>query len=125
MLTGSTAILVHNSDCPQFIDGDIWDDAFEVSGQTVETMATARIAGNTLHLDGFMVFPKGTEGLDRAPVGPDALNQMKHALATRARAQGFSTVVLNYERHIPKPDGSIFKRPGSMTLDVGKILGGG
>ncbi|MFD0372854.1 polymorphic toxin-type HINT domain-containing protein [Streptomyces sp. NPDC127114] len=126
VLAGETPVLVHNSSgCPRFVDGDIWDDAFEVSGQTVETMATARISGDTLHLDGFMVFPKGTEGLSRAPVGPDALNQMKHALATRAHAEGFRTVVLNYERHIPKPDGTIFKRPGSMTLDVGKILGGG
>jgi RHS repeat-associated protein len=126
VLAGQTPVLVHNSSgCPRFVDGDIWDDAFEVSGQTVETMATARISGDTLHLDGFMVFPKGTEGLSRAPVGPDALNQMKHALATRAHAEGFRTVVLNYERHIPKPDGTIFKRPGSMTLDVGKILGGG
>ncbi|MFJ9426662.1 polymorphic toxin-type HINT domain-containing protein [Streptomyces sp. NPDC101249] len=126
VLAGQTPVLVHNSGgCPRFVDGDIWDDAFEVSGQTVETMATARTSGDTLHLDGFMVFPKGTEGLSRAPVGPDALNQMKHALATRAHAEGYSTVVLNYERHIPKSDGTIFKRPGSMTLDVEKILGGG
>jgi hypothetical protein len=72
-----------------------------------------------------MVFPKGTDGLGRAPVGPDALNQMKRALATRAQTEGYRTVVLNFERHIPKPDGAIFKRPGSMTLDVGKILGEG
>ncbi|ADI06496.1 Rhs family protein [Streptomyces bingchenggensis BCW-1] len=110
---------------PRFVDGDIWDDSFELSGQTVETMATVRAAGDTLNLEGFMVFPKGTEGLSRAPVGPDALRQIKYALATQARAEGYSTVVLNYERHIPKPDGSIFRRPSSMTLDVDKILGGG
>ncbi|MDX3231632.1 DUF6531 domain-containing protein [Streptomyces sp. ME19-01-6] len=109
---------------PRFVDGDIWDDSFDVSGQTIETMATVRAAGDTLHLEGFMVFPKGTEGLSRAPVGPDALRQMKYELATQARADGYSTVVLDYERHIPKPDGSIFKRPSSMTLDVDKILGG-
>ncbi|MEU9796460.1 DUF6531 domain-containing protein [Streptomyces sparsogenes] len=110
---------------PRFVDGDIWDDSFELSGQTIETMATVRAAGDTLHLEGFMVFPKGTEGLARAPIGPDALREMKHALAAQARAEGYSTVVLNYERHIPKPDGTIFKRPSSMTLDVDKILGGG
>lgn len=48
---------------------------------------------------------------------------MQRSVAEQARSQGFSTVVLNYERHIPKPDGSIYKRPGSMTLDVAKILG--
>ncbi|MGW2849368.1 hypothetical protein, partial [Streptomyces sp. NPDC001274] len=82
-----------------------------------------RVAGNTVHLDGLMVFPKGTQGLSRAPIGPDAIRQMKRSVAEQARSQGFSTVVLNYERHIPKPDGSIYKRPGSMTLDVAKILG--
>lgn len=126
VLAGETPVLVHNSgECLRFIDGDIWDDAFEVSGKSVESMATVRVSGETLHLDGFMVFPKGTEGLGRAPVGPDALNQMKRALATRAQAEGYKTVVLNYERHIPKPDGTIFRRPGSMTLDVEKILAGG
>lgn len=86
-------------------------------------MANVRAAGDTLHLDGLMVFPKGTQGLSRAPIGPDAIRQMKHSIAEQARSQGFSTVVLNYERHIPKPDGSVYKRPGSMTLDVAKILG--
>jgi hypothetical protein len=123
VLAGQTPVLVHNSNCSAFTDGDIWDGSFDVGGQTVETMATVRAAGDTVHLDGLMVFPKGTQGLSRAPIGPDAIRQMKHSIAEQARSQGYSTVVLNYERHIPKPDGSIFKRPGSMTLDVAKILG--
>ncbi|MFE5995279.1 polymorphic toxin-type HINT domain-containing protein [Streptomyces sp. NPDC056454] len=123
VLAGQTPVLVHNSNCSPFTDGDIWDGSFDVGGQTVETMATVRAAGDTVHLDGLMVFPKGTQGLSRAPIGPDAIRQMKHSIAEQARSQGYSTVVLNYERHIPKPDGSIFKRPGSMTLDVAKILG--
>ncbi|MFF0087790.1 Hint domain-containing protein [Streptomyces canus] len=124
VLTGQTPVLVHNSNgCPRFVDGDIWDDSFEVGGQTIETMATVRASGDTLHLDGLMVFPRGTEGLSRAPIGPDAIRQMKRSLAEQARSEGYSTVVLSYERHIPKPDGSIFVRPGSMTLDVEKILG--
>ncbi|MGW0928208.1 polymorphic toxin-type HINT domain-containing protein [Streptomyces sp. NPDC002644] len=123
VLAGETPVLVHNSNCSPFTDGDIWDGSFDVGGQTVETMATVRVAGDTVHLDGLMVFPKGTQGLSRAPIGPDAIRQMKRSVAEQARSQGFSTVVLNYERHIPKPDGSIYKRPGSMTLDVAKILG--
>jgi RHS repeat-associated protein len=123
VLAGKTPVLVHNSNCSPFTDGDIWDGSFDVGGQTVETMATVRVAGDTVHLDGLMVFPKGTQGLSRAPIGPDAIRQMKRSVAEQARSQGFSTVVLNYERHIPKPDGSIYKRPGSMTLDVAKILG--
>jgi hypothetical protein len=123
VLAGETPVLVHNSNCSPFTDGDIWDGSFNVGGQTVETMATVRVAGDTVHLDGLMVFPAGTQGLSRAPIGPDAIRQMKHSVAEQARSQGFSTVVLNYERHIPKPDGSIYKRPGSMTLDVAKILG--
>ncbi|WP_269853941.1 polymorphic toxin-type HINT domain-containing protein [Streptomyces sp. RPT161] len=126
VLAGGTPVLVHNSDgCLRFVDGEIWDDAFEASGQTVETMATVRTASDTVYLDGFMVFPKGTDGLSRAPVGPDALRDMKYALAKQAHTEGFKTVVLNYERHIPKADGTIFKRPGSMVLDVEKILAGG
>ncbi|MYS41282.1 RHS repeat-associated core domain-containing protein [Streptomyces sp. SID5998] len=123
VLAGKTPVLVHNSNCSPFTDGDIWDGSFDVGGQTVETMATVRVAGDTVHLDGLMVFPKGTQGLSRAPIGPDAIRQMKRSVAEQARSRGFSTVVLNYERHIPKPDGSIYKRPGSMTLDVAKILG--
>ncbi|WP_268248797.1 polymorphic toxin-type HINT domain-containing protein [Streptomyces brasiliensis] len=123
VLAGQTPVLVHNSNCSPFTDGDIWDGSFNVGGQTVETMATVRVAGDTVHLDGLMVFPKGTQGLSRAPIGPDAIRQMKRSVAEQARSQGFSTVVLNYERHIPKPDGTIYKRPGSMTLDVAKILG--
>ncbi|MEV6654862.1 polymorphic toxin-type HINT domain-containing protein [Streptomyces sp. NPDC051219] len=123
VLAGETPVLVHNSNCSPFTDGDIWDGSFDVGGQTVEAMATVRAAGDTVHLDGLMVFPKGTQGLSRAPIGPDAIRQMKSSIAEQARSQGYSTVVLNYERHIPKPDGSIYKRPGSMTLDVAKILG--
>jgi hypothetical protein len=48
---------------------------------------------------------------------------MKRSIAEQARSQGYGTVVLNYERHIPKPGGSIYKRPWSMTLDVAKIRG--
>ncbi|MEU6993372.1 polymorphic toxin-type HINT domain-containing protein [Streptomyces sp. NPDC046465] len=123
VVAGQTPVLVHNSNCSPFADGDIWDGSFDVGGQTVETMATVRAAGDTVHLDGLMVFPKGTQGLSRAPIGPDAIRQMKRSIAGQARSQGYSTVVLNYERHIPKSDGSIFKRPGSMSLDVAKILG--
>ncbi|MFI1769752.1 polymorphic toxin-type HINT domain-containing protein, partial [Streptomyces sp. NPDC020800] len=124
VLAGQTPVLVHNSNgCPRFVDGDIWDDSFEVGGQTIETMATVRSSGDTLNLDGLMVFPRGTEGLSRAPIGPDAIRQMKRSLAEQARSEGYGTVVLNYERHIPKSDGSVFRRPGSMTLDVAKILG--
>ncbi|WP_030023424.1 hypothetical protein [Streptomyces monomycini] len=73
---------MHNAGkCPDFIDGDNWYQSFDVSGRAVETMADVRVAGDTLHLDGLMIFPKGTDGLDRAPVGPDAIRQMKHSLA--------------------------------------------
>ncbi|MCX4386086.1 ricin-type beta-trefoil lectin domain protein [Micromonospora peucetia] len=125
VLAGNTPVLVHNTvPCGQFADGDIWADSFDVGGQTVEAMATVRASGDTLHLDGLMVFPRGTEGLTRAPIGPNAVRQMKVSLAEKARSEGFSTIILNYERHIPKADGSIFKRPGTMTLNVAEILGG-
>lgn len=116
-MAGDTLVLVHNT-CSQFVDGDIWAGSFDVGGEAIETMATVRASGDTLHLDGLMVFPRGTEVLTCAPIGPDAVRQMKVSLAEQARSEGFSTVVLNYERHIPKPDGSIFKRPGTMTLNV-------
>ncbi|MDT0347784.1 polymorphic toxin-type HINT domain-containing protein, partial [Streptomyces litchfieldiae] len=124
VLVGQTPVLVHNSGpCPTFLDGEDWYHSFEVSGQNIEAMATVRASGDTLHLDGLMIFPEGTQGLARAPVGPDSIRQMQRSLAEQARAQGFNTIELTYERHIPRPDGSVYVRPGSMTLDVSRILG--
>lgn len=102
MLAGETPVLVHNNNCSPFTDGDIWDGSFKVGGQTVEAMAIVRAAGNTVHLDGFMVFSKGTQGLSRAPIGPDAIRQMKRSIAEQARSQGYGTVVLNSEQSYPE-----------------------
>jgi hypothetical protein len=85
-------------------------------------MADVRTAGDTLHLDGLMVFPSGTQGLDRAPVGVDAIRQLRVIVAREANTQGYKTVQLAYERHIPKPDGTIYKRQAKLTLNVDDYL---
>jgi hypothetical protein len=124
VLAGATPVLVHNSNgCTPFADGENWYPAFQVNGHTIEAMADVRASGGTLYLDDLMIFPQGTAGLSRVSIGPDALRDMKYTVAAQARAQGFDTVKLTYERHIPQPDGTILKRPWSMTLDVNKTLG--
>ena len=86
-------------------------------------MAEVGISGDALHLKGFSIFPMGTHGLARSPVGRDGLAEVSRWLAEKASSQGFSTIVLSYERKIVRKDGSIYSRPGTMTLDVANILG--
>ncbi|WP_211289009.1 hypothetical protein [Actinophytocola xinjiangensis] len=94
VLAGSAPILVHNSGCSPFTDGGIWDGSFDVGGQNIETMATVRMVGDTVHLDGLIVFAKGAQGLNQEPVGSDAIRQIKRPIPEQARNQGFKTVVL-------------------------------
>lgn len=123
VLAGRTPVLVHNSNCPKFIDGEIWGETFETGGHKIDLMAEVRASGDTLHLDDLSVFPQGTSGLERAPVGIDKVMELKRPMAEMAKSEGFNKIVINYERHIPRKDGSIFKRRGSMTLVVAEILG--
>ncbi|AUG80066.1 hypothetical protein CFP65_5359 [Kitasatospora sp. MMS16-BH015] len=99
-----------------FNDGDIFLQTFNTHSGDLDVAAEVTHSGRDLHLDDLMIFPRGTAGLERSAMGPEAINSLKSQISDMARRQGFDKIIISYTRYLK---GGEVRRPGSMTIDLG------
>jgi RHS repeat-associated protein len=115
VMAGKAPVLVHN--CGNFDADDadgFWIREIEVDGKTMQLGGQVTRNGDTLRIDGLMIYSKGVPGDQLDKIGVSGVNAIKQQAVAWAKEDGIATVILPGKRHTPgKP-----RREFSYILDV-------
>lgn len=114
-MAADTPVLVHN--CGNFDADDadgFWSREVEVDGKTMELGGQVSRNGDTLRIDGLMIYSKGVPGDQLDKIGVSGVNALKQQAIAWAKEDGIATIILPGKRHTPgKP-----RRDFNYVLDV-------